>query len=107
LFGALGRWTQLVSTALCVVLLPVSDIGLAMLLALSLGEILGFVPFAYVGVARLVPGIGLWFYVRECLVSVSAAVFATLLTWGALSIADGPSALQRVLALGLAVLLNA
>jgi hypothetical protein len=107
LFGSIGRWTQLVLTGLCMVLLPVSDMGLAMLLALSLGEIVGFVPFAYIGVARLVPGIGIWFYLRECLVSLSAAALATLLTWGALWVADGPSVIQRVSALVLAVLLNA
>ena len=42
-----------------------------MMLALSIGEILGFAPVAYYAAAQLVPGLGLRFHAR-CLAMVAA-----------------------------------
>lgn len=106
-FAAAGRWAQLALTALVTALLPVQDLALTMLIALSLGEVLGFAPLAYYGVARLVPGTSLWFHTKEILVSIGVAILATALTQGVLALISPATLMGRGIALAMAVMVNA
>lgn len=79
-YAAIGRWVQLSLTGLLALVLPIDDTVLRCLLALSLGEILGFVPFAYLGLARLMPGLGARIHLYEMLITLCAmaAVFIAI-----------------------------
>jgi hypothetical protein len=103
LFGTAARWLQLVLTAVGVALLPIADPGLRMLAALSLGEVVGFVPLAYHGVSRLVPGTDTWFHIRESVVSAVTAIVATALTYGVLAVAPWRTVVGRAVAIAIAV----
>jgi hypothetical protein len=107
LFGTMARWLQLLLTALCVLVLPVEDLGLAMLIALSVGEVVGFIPLAYRGVSRLVPGTDGWFHARETVMTALTAVAAAGVTYGVLVLTPWTTTTGRVFAIGLAVFVNA
>ncbi len=79
-YAAIGRWAQLALSAVLALTLPVEDVSLRMLLALSLGEILGFAPLAYVGMARLVDAARFGFHVRVVAVTLVATGLAALTT---------------------------
>jgi hypothetical protein len=70
-----ARWLQLALTILAYFVLPVSEPGLRVMAALAAGELLGYLPLAYVAVARLIPSIGFSFHLRYVLLSLFAAVF--------------------------------
>lgn len=82
--AAAGRWTQLVITISFAALAPIEDTAFRMLLALSVGEVVGFAPFAYFGVRRLVLGTDAWFYVKDVLLASGVALLAFALTRGIL-----------------------
>lgn len=105
-FGTLGRWMQLLLTVIALVALPFEDAALGMLVALSVGELIGFLPWAYYGVHRLVPGTGLAFHVREVFATVGVAAIAALVTLAAFSLIEPTAVSDRVAALSLAILAN-
>lgn len=107
LFGTAGRWVQLLVTGLCIVALPISDSGLAMLAALSIGEVVGFAPLAYVGICRLVTGVDVWFFIKECVISIVSCGIGVVLTWLPLTLVGDGTATDRMAAMGLATLLVA
>lgn len=106
LFATAGRWLQVTLTVLCLQLLPIEDRGLAMLVALSVGEVFGFAPLAYYGVARLVPGTSVWFHVKEVIVSVAAAALSTAITLSAKWVMGGATAMAHASAIAVAVMVN-
>jgi hypothetical protein len=106
-FAAVGRWVQLVLTVVCVLALPIDDLGLRMLVALSIGEVLGFAPLAYYGVGRLVPGTTTGFHLKENLVAIVTAVLASGITRGALGLVAATAAAGPAVGIALAVVLNA
>lgn len=106
-YAAAGRWAQLALTALFAALLPARDIALATLVALSLGEILGFVPLAYYGVARLVPGASLWLHVKEIGTTIGVAIVVAVATRGLLELIAPTTFSERAVGIILAALVNA
>jgi hypothetical protein len=104
-FPALGRWYQLLITALAAVLLPIENLALRMLVALSLGEIFGFAILAYVGMSRLVPAARWAFHAKALATCLASAVFGFTTTYGLLLVAGSHGRAATIAALGLALLL--
>jgi hypothetical protein len=68
-----ARWLQMVLTVIAYFMLPGLDAGLRVMVALAVGEILGYMPIAYYAVARLIPGSGFVFHLRFIAISLAAA----------------------------------
>jgi hypothetical protein len=97
-----GRWAQLGLTAAFAIIAPVENPALRMLLALSFGEIIGFAPFAYYAVARLVPGTGLAFHAKAVLFTFVSAFIAGGTTYGILALIGSDNGFRTSIALALA-----
>jgi hypothetical protein len=72
----LGRWVQVALTLIAYWLLPVDDLALRVMIALSVGELLGFAPVAYAAVERMVPDAAVSFHLRHIARTLFSAVFA-------------------------------
>jgi O-antigen/teichoic acid export membrane protein len=84
--AASGRWLQLVIAVVGALVLPIPDLALRTLTAMSLGEIVGFAPPSYYGTAFLVPEADLRFHVRLLMTCLMAGIIgygcaAGLLHW--------------------------
>lgn len=73
--AAIGRWMQALVTVAFVIARPTGDAVLDMFLALSLGELLGYIPFAYWALARMIPGTGIAFHLRQIVATLLAGAF--------------------------------
>jgi hypothetical protein len=103
--AALGRWSQLLLTALAALLLPIEDLALRMLVALGIGEVSGFAILAYVGMARLVPQGALALHTKALAICLASAGFGFAVTHGLLLLAVSHGLSVTTTALVLAVLL--
>jgi O-antigen/teichoic acid export membrane protein len=101
--AAAGRWLQFALTAAIMMDAPVRGPVLRMFLALSLGEMLGFVPLVYYAVARLVPAANFVFQAKAILLTIVAAAIGAGATSTILAFADPGSAVSKCLALALAL----
>ena len=68
--SASGRWLQLLVTIMAARFLPIQDLAMRTLVAMSLGEIIGFAPASYFGTALLIPGTSIRFHLRIVAASV-------------------------------------
>ena len=100
LFAA-GRWVQLAATVVIAIAAPVDDLALRVLLALSLGEIAGFAPLVYLGLARLIPQARLRFHAMALGQSLAAAVWGLAATSGLLRLLQPETTPALVSTLGL------
>ncbi len=101
--AATGRWLQFALTAAIMMDAPVQGPVLRMFLALSLGEMLGFVPLVYYAVARLVPAADFVFQVKAILLTIVATAIGAGTTWVTLAFANPGNAVSKCLALVLAL----
>lgn len=62
--AAAGRWLQVAITGCWYLFGPGDSAAVRMMVALSLGEVFGYAPLAYVAIARLIPGAGVAFQLR-------------------------------------------
>lgn len=87
--AAAGRWTQFFLTAAVAYLAPIDDAVLRILLALSIGEVLGYTPLAYWALSKHIPGASWDMHARQAALTLAAAIlafattYATFLTIGA------------------------
>jgi hypothetical protein len=101
--AATGRWLQFALTAVIIIGAPVEEPVLRMFLALSLGEMLGFVPLVYYAVARLIPAADLVFQTKAVLLTIFAAMIGAGATRAALAVTDPSSIVSTCVALALAL----
>lgn len=71
--SAIARWVQMTTTVLTYALLNDLNPSLRMMVALAVGEIVGYAPIAYHAMARLIPGAGLVFHIRNIVVVIASA----------------------------------
>ncbi len=102
-FAALGRWSQLLLTTVAAVFLPIENLALRMLTALSVGEIFGFAVLAHVGMARLVPHAQRSYHAKALATCLTSAAFGFATTHGLLLLTGSDGGGAAVGALMLAV----
>jgi hypothetical protein len=100
--AAAGRGLQLALTVVIAVAAPISDPGLRMLTALTIGEILGFAPLAYWAVAGLLRHAGIVFHLKQIALTSLAAALAAAATFGAINLVEPRGPVGLILALLLA-----
>ena len=100
--AAAGRVLQLAMTAVIAAGAQIPDPGLRMLVALSVGEVLGFTPLAYYAVAQLIPRAGVTFHIVMVALTSVAAALAWLASVGAMQLVPPESTSDVILALALA-----
>jgi O-antigen/teichoic acid export membrane protein len=100
--AAVGRSLQLAITVAVALVAPITDPGLRLLVALSVGEIVGFTPLAYWAVARLIPTAGVGFHLGLLVLTGVAAVAAGGIAWVLLAGMNPAGSAGRLVALGLA-----
>ena len=103
-YAAAGRWAQIALALVLALTLPVDNVALRMLLALSIGEIAGYAPLAYYGTWKLVPATGRAYHLVFLGWSLLATVTAAAITAGCLSLAPNRP-LPLFVALGAATIL--
>lgn len=91
--AAVGRCLQLVLTVLLFLAMPIADGGLRMLVALGIGEILGYAVLSYVAVYRRLPETDAVFHVRMVLTSLAVCAACWLAVgWFAQAVAGSGAA---------------
>jgi O-antigen/teichoic acid export membrane protein len=101
-FAALGRWAQIIITLGFYWIAPIDDPGLRMLAALAAGEVIGFSPLAYYGMARSIPGARVEFHVHAVAITILATLVAASATAGVVSWFHPEGTISRVAMLMLA-----
>lgn len=104
--AAAGRWTQFALTVVLIVLSPSQDLGLSLFIALSMGEILGFAPLAYLGVSRLVRGAGMRFHLKELVPSILSVPIGMGVSFGVSAITNPLTSVGRCSTIAIALILN-
>jgi hypothetical protein len=72
--AAAGRWLQVLITCAWYLLGPGDNAAVRMMVALSLGELFGYAPLAYLAIARLIPGAGVTFQLRIAIITLFCAL---------------------------------
>jgi hypothetical protein len=101
-FFALGRWAQIVLTFGWYRFAPIDDPGLNMLAALAAGEVIGFSPLVYYGMARSIPGARIEFHIHAIAVTILATFVAATATAGIVTLFQSAETIGRIAALILA-----
>lgn len=94
--AAIGRLAQLGIALAIAAFAPIADPALRMLVALAVGEILGFAPFAYFAVARTLPEINARFHVGNLLLTLVAAALSYACCMLVLELAPPTNGLERI-----------
>jgi O-antigen/teichoic acid export membrane protein len=68
--AAAGRWLQMAVTVAVYLFAPIAQPPLRMMAALAAGEVLGYAPLAYLGMARLIPGAGVGYHLQSLLLTL-------------------------------------
>lgn len=90
---AAGRCVQLVTSLVLFWGVPISDVGMRMAVALSAGEILGFMPLSIVAMRRLAPRLDVNLEFQALLLSVLSMLVAAVIMWSmAVAIGRGSTA---------------
>jgi O-antigen/teichoic acid export membrane protein len=100
LFGVLGRWMQLFVTLFAALWVPVPDLPMRALIALSLGEAAGYAPLAYVGLWQIIPRAKWSFHWKAFVVGIASAVCGYFVTGGLLDAIEPNSGIEGLLTLG-------
>ncbi|WP_077381259.1 hypothetical protein [Mesorhizobium prunaredense] len=90
---AAGRMLQLALTLMIVGIAPTRSPTLDMFLALSLAELIGYVPIAYYAGARLLPDAGFMFHLRQVLLTIMSAVIGAVITLASIRVIEPQSTL--------------
>jgi O-antigen/teichoic acid export membrane protein len=80
LLPAVARGVQLVVTLFAFIVIGDLDAPLQMLSALSIGEVFGFAPVAYLAMAQLIPGLALRFHLHNLALALSTTALAASVT---------------------------
>ena len=101
--GLVGRWLQLALTIISFLIMASFDLtpGLNLMAALAAGELLGYLPFAYLGLNRLVPGLGFRFQTAHVLWTLMSAAIASASFYFSLSLANPMDTVQLASAFAL------
>lgn len=102
---AAGRCAQLIVSLALFWGVPISDVGLRMAAALSVGEILGFMPLSIVAMRRLVPSVDVKLELQALFVSAISMAAAAVVMWSLAMAIGRDSTAQFIAALAIAGLI--
>lgn len=102
---AIARWLQMVVTVVAYLLLPWLSPPVRMMMALAIGEIAGYAPLAYDAMARLIPGTGIGFHLRNIAVVLGSFALGGVTIEAVLYVTGTSDSFRLMLALGVTAVL--